>query len=139
MRCDTPAVTGQNKAGFYRRLSSIVFVMYLGTAGLVQAYPAGRFGLAVSLASGALFFAVLVTGGLLVAQRMDEFQRTLLTQSFLWATIGTMGFASIYGYVEAAPGSHVPHLPLLVLPVTLVLLTVATKAFFFRRNRADSE
>ena len=89
--------------------------------------------------AGAFYFAFFVVIGVLAMGMRDEFQRVLLTRSFLWATIITMGLTMIWGFVELRSHGTVPHLPVLVLPAVLVAFTAAAKVFFFRQHKSPAE
>ena len=95
--------------------------------------------LALAGVAGAAFFAELVSVGLLVTRLRDEFQRTLLTRSFIWATLITMGFTTTWGFVELHARGAVPHLDIIWIPIALVCVTAAAKLFIFRQYRPQSE
>jgi hypothetical protein len=69
----------------------------------------------------------------------DEFQRVLLTQSFVWATVITMGFATVWGFVETFSHGTVPHFPVILVPAVLSLTTAAAKVFIFRKHKSPAE
>jgi hypothetical protein len=96
-------------------------------------------GMVLAGLAGASFFTELVSVGLMVTRLRDEFQRILLTRSFIWATLITMGFATIWGFMEQHASGNVPHLDVLWIPVILVCVTAGAKVFIFRQYRPASE
>ena len=94
-------------------------------------------GIILAGVAGAAFFAELLSVGLLTMRLRDEFQRVLLTRSFIWATLITMAFSTIWGFVELhAPGA-VPHLDIIWIPMILICVTTAAKLLIFRRYQAQ--
>ena len=85
------------------------------------------------------FFGELVAVGLLVMKRLDEFQRILMTQSFVCATVVTMLFATVYGVLELHGHGLIPHVDVLWMPVVLIVLTALTKVLIFRRHKSPAE
>ena len=96
-------------------------------------------GLALAGVAGASFFAELVSVGLLITRLRDEFQRALLTRSFIWATLITMAFTTTWGVIELREPGAVPHLDIIWIPIALVCVTAAAKLFIFRQYRPQSE
>jgi hypothetical protein len=89
--------------------------------------------------AGAAFFGELISVGLLTTRLRDEFQRTLLIRSFIWATLITMGFATIWGFIELHSRGMVPHLEVIWIPIILLCCTAAAKLLIFRQCRPESE
>lgn len=96
-------------------------------------------GLVLSGFAGAAFFAELISVGLLTIRLRDEFQRTLLMRSFVWATLITMGLSTIWGFIELNSRGAVPHLHVIWIPLILVSITAAAKLLIFHRHKPDSE
>jgi hypothetical protein len=96
-------------------------------------------GLVLAGFAGAAFFAELVSVGLLVTRLRDEFQRALLTRSFVWATLITMAFTTTWGFVELHGHGAVPHLDVIWIPLALVCITAAAKLCIFRQYRPERE
>ena len=94
---------------------------------------------ALAAVAGAAFFAELVSVGLLTLRLRDEFQRILLTRSFVWATLVTMALATVWGSVELHSRGSLPHLSVLWLPITLVCATAIAKLLIFRQHSAQGE
>ena len=92
-------------------------------------------GVLLSAVAGAAFFGELFSAGLLVFRLRDEFQRILLTRSFLWATVITMGLCTIWGFIDLHPHGTIPHLDLIWIPMILVCLTAVAKLLLFRQYR----
>ena len=88
---------------------------------------------------GAAFFAELTTVGILVTRLRDEFQRALLTRSFLWATLITMALTTVLGSIELHGHGAVPHLDILWIPILLVCVTAAAKVCIFRRYKPGGD
>lgn len=100
---------------------------------------AGVLSLVLAGLSGAFFFGELVSFGTLVFGIRDEFQRILLTRAFVAASLITMAFTTIWGFVELHAHGSVPRLQILAIPALLILLTTAAKVFIFRQYRSPSE
>ncbi|MGB6132591.1 MAG: hypothetical protein WBG54_12490 [Acidobacteriaceae bacterium] len=99
----------------------------------------GPAGLTMAGIAGASFFAELVSVGLLVTRLRDEFQRVLLTRSFVWATLITMALTTIWGFVELHAPRTVPHLNVIWIPMILLVVTAGAKLFIFRQYRPENE
>ena len=127
----------------YRRrcqiTASAALVLYIGFSQLSLRLGHGPAGLAAAGVGGACFYAELIALGLLAARLRDEFQRILLTQSFLWATLITMGIATVWGFIELHARGNFPHMPVLVIPAILIVLTTAAKLIIFRRHKSPQE
>jgi hypothetical protein len=89
--------------------------------------------------AGAFIFGEIVALTFLAVRIRDVFQRVLLTQSFLWASVLTMAFATIWGMVELHSHETLPHVPILVVPFLLVILTAAAKLVIFRQHKSPAE
>jgi hypothetical protein len=127
---------------FRRRCQVIAgssLVLYMACSQLSLRYPHGLLSLVLAGLAGAAFFTEFLSVAFLLVRTFDEFQRILLTRSFLWATVITMGFATIWGFVELHSHGTVPHLPILLMPVILVCVTVAAKLLIFRQYRSPAE
>jgi hypothetical protein len=96
-------------------------------------------GLALAGVAGASFFAEMLSFGLLVTRLRDEFQRILLTRSFVWATLITMALTTIWGFIELHARGSVPHLNVVWIPIILVCVTAGAKVFIFRQYRPEIE
>lgn len=118
---------------------SVSLVLFLGCSQLASRYPNGMLSPILAGLAGAFFFAELVSSGLLLLRMRDEFQRILLTRSFLWATVITMGFATVWGFVEVHGHGMVPEVPILSVPAVLIFVTAAAKLLIFRKYRSPSE
>lgn len=114
-------------------------ILYLVCSQLSLHLHTGLLSLVLAGLSGAFFFAELVSFGTLVFGIRDEFQRILLTRAFLAASLITMAFTTVWGFVELHAHGSVPHLHLLAIPLMLILLTTAAKVFIFRQYRSPSE
>ncbi len=89
--------------------------------------------------ASALFFAEMVNVGLLITRLRDEFQRILLTRSFVWGTLTTMAFTTIWGFIELRARGVVPHLDSIWVPIVLICITAASKLLIFRQYRPENE
>ena len=96
-------------------------------------------GVALAGLAGAGFFAELISVGLLITRLRDEFERTLLARSFIWATIITMAFTTIWGFIELHARGSVPHLDIIWIPMILVCATAGAKLFIFRQYRPEND
>jgi hypothetical protein len=122
-----------------QKITSLCLIAYLVCAHFVPDMPTSRFKLVLAGLAGAFFFTLLISSGLLVVSKKDEFQRILLTRSFLWATVITMGFATIWGFVDLFSPNSVPHIPLIFLPMILLCVTAGAKLLIFRQHRSPNE
>jgi hypothetical protein len=123
----------------YGALASVFFLLMMACELLLPSAPHGIPSLVVAGGIGAFFCAELATFALLALSRFDEFQRVLLTRSFIWATFATMALCSIWGFVELHGRAEVPHLQLMMLPVILALFTAAAKLILFRQHKSPAE
>jgi hypothetical protein len=98
-----------------------------------------RIGVVLAAVAGAAFFAELISVGLMITRLRDEFQRALLVKSFLWATVGTMAFVTVWGSMELHGRGQVPHLDVIWVPMMLVCATALAKLFVFRQHRVVYE
>ncbi len=96
-------------------------------------------GLMLAGVAGASFFTELVSVGLLITRLRDEFQRTLLTRSFIWGTLVTMAFTTIWGSIELRARGVVPHLDIIWIPMILICVTAGAKLLIFRQYRPANE
>ena len=117
-------------------LSLVLFVTCSRVASRMRDSPAA---LVLAGLAGAALFAELISVGLLVTRLRDEFQRTLLIRSFLWATLITMALATIWGFVELQSPGAVPHVDVIWIPFVLVCFTAGAKLLIFRQYRPESE
>ena len=98
-----------------------------------------RVGVVLAGVAGASFFAELVSVGLLITKLRDEFQRILLTRSFIWGTLITMAFTTIWGFIELHARGATPHLDIVWIPIILICVTAGAKVFIFRQYRPEHE
>jgi hypothetical protein len=120
-------------------IASSCLLLFIICSRLAAQYPNGLLSLVLDGCAGAFFFAELISVGLLILHIRDEFQRILLTRSFLWATVITMGFTTIWGFIELHSHGTVPHLPTIFLPIVLICVTAAAKLLIFRQHRSPVE
>ena len=119
--------------------TSISLVLYIACIQASSRIHNGAAALTLAGIAGAFFFAELISVGLLVTRLRDEFQRALLTRSFVWATLITMALTTIWGFVELHARDTVPHLNILWIPTILLVVTAGAKLFIFRQYRAENE
>jgi hypothetical protein len=103
-----------------RRL--IVFSVLLALAGSLDAWvfirrhPTGVLAYALAVLPALPMIGIMADFGLYVAALKDEVMRSIIYQSMLWSIGATLGFTTVWGFLEAFV--HIPHLqPLLVMPV----------------------
>ena len=118
---------------------SLSLVFYFACSQASLRFHNAPTGLALAGLAGAAFFTELFTVGVLVTRLRDEFQRTLLMRSFLWGTVITMAFTTVWGFIELHARGAVPHLDLIWIPMILVCVTAAAKLFIFRQYRVEHE
>jgi hypothetical protein len=119
--------------------TGLSLVVYIACSQAALRIHGNAIGLVLSGFAGAAFFAELVSVGLLTARLRDEFQRTLLMRSFVWATLITMGCTTIWGFIEMHSRGTVPHLDVIWIPMILVCFTAAAKLLIFRHYRPESD
>jgi hypothetical protein len=127
---------------FQRRcqiVTGLCLVLYVTCSQASERMRGSPVGLVLAGIAGAAFFAELISVGLLTTRLRDEFQRTLLIRSFVWATLITMGFATIWGFIELHARGRVPHLDVIWIPIILLCCTAAAKLLIFRQYRPESE
>jgi hypothetical protein len=95
--------------------------------------------LALAAIAGVALFSELMSVGLLVTRIRDEFQRILLTRSFVWATLITMAFATVWGSMEMRARIAVPHVDIIWIPIIFVCVMAGAKVLIFRQYRPESE
>jgi hypothetical protein len=120
-------------------VASACLVLYIACSQLSLHAGTGPLGLTLAGLAGASIFGEFVAVTFLVVRIRDEFQRVLLTQSFLWASVLTMAFATIWGMIELHSHDTVPHIPILVVPFILIILTAAAKLIIFRQHKSPAE
>jgi len=83
--------------------------------------------------------AVIVIVGIYLVEETDEFERTVMVQSILWATGGVLGLTTVWGFLEmfaeAAPKQTmvVGHLqPFWLWPLFMVLMGISTPLIRWR-------
>jgi hypothetical protein len=119
--------------------ASACLITYIVCSQLSLHVGTGRLGLTLAGLAGASIFGELVAVAFLAVRIRDEFQRILLTQSFLWASLLTMAFVTIWGFIELHGHDSVPHLPILIIPCILIVLTTAAKLIIFRQHKSPVE
>jgi hypothetical protein len=136
------AVRNPSDRRFVRRclLAAVLcLVVYLVSSQTVLRIPQGALTIPLAGLAGLGLFGELVSVGLLILRKQDEFQRVLLTRSFLWAAVITMGLTTVWGNLELCARQLVPHLDIIWIPLILVFVTAAAKLLIFRKYRADHE
>lgn len=75
--------------------------------------------------------AVIAIVGLYLTEEPDEFERTVMVQSMLWAIGGTLGFTTIWGFLEIFAG--ITHFsPFLDFPLFWFIVGVVTPIIRWR-------
>jgi hypothetical protein len=120
-------------------VGSMCLVLYIASSQLSLRVGQGPRGLTLAGLGGAFFFGEIIAVTFLVVRIRDEFQRTLLTQSFLWASVLTMAFATIWGFIELHGHDTLPHIPILIVPFLLITLAAAAKLIIFRQHKSPVE
>jgi hypothetical protein len=120
-------------------VTSISLILYMACSQASIRIHNGPAGMTLAGIAGASFFAEVFGVGLLVTRFRDEFQRALLTRSFVWATLITMALTTIWGSVELHARGTVPHLDIIWIPIILVVVTAGAKLFIFRQYRPENE
>lgn len=89
---------------------SCYVVAILGVSWLFRHHPpAGLLAYALAVLPALPILAVLVIIGLYLLEERDEFQRTVVTQTQLWAIGGTLAVTTFWGFLERfTPVQHLP-------------------------------
>uniref|UniRef100_B0T2H3 Uncharacterized protein n=1 Tax=Caulobacter sp. (strain K31) TaxID=366602 RepID=B0T2H3_CAUSK len=107
----------------------LVTAVSLGRHGLA----AGPWGYLIALAPAVAVLACIASVGFYLAEETDEFARTTLIHSLLWGAAGTLGAATIWGFLETF--DKAPHVPTwAAVPVFAVFMGLA-QALIARRYR----
>lgn len=123
----------------YQRVTAACFLLYLACSQIAQRFPLSPLRLTLAGLSGCFFVAMVIGAGLRILRLRDEFQRILLTRSFVWATVITMAVATVWGFVETFSRGTVGHLPTILLPAILICAMAAAKVLIFRQYRPSGE
>jgi hypothetical protein len=137
-----PPVTNDSNRRFRRQCQIAVassLVLYVTCSQASLRLHNSATGLVLSGLAGAFFFTEVLSFGLLVTRLRDEFQRILLTRSFVWATLITMCVTTIWGFIELHGHGRVPHLNVIWIPMLLICVTAAAKMLIFRQYRPENE
>lgn len=116
-------------------ISMTAYVILLVTAvGLGRNGAAeGDWGYLIALAPSIGVLGAIASVGLYLAEETDEFARTSLIQSLLWAIAGTLSVATVWGFLETF--DKAPHVPTwAAVPVFAVFMGLA-QAVISRRYR----
>jgi hypothetical protein len=62
--------------------------------------PAGALAYLLALLPGMAIVGVIISVGLYIAEETDEFQRTILIQSMIWAIGATLSITTVWGFLE---------------------------------------
>jgi hypothetical protein len=119
--------------------ASACLVLYIACSQLSLHAGRGPIGLTLAGLGGAAFFGEVVAIAFLAVRIRDEFQRALLTQSFLWASVLTMALVTVWGFIELHSHDTLPRIPILIVPFLLIVLTAAAKLIIFRQHKSPAE
>ena len=90
-------------------------------------HPSGLAAYALALLPALPIVAVMAVVGIYLTEEKDEFQRTVLVQSMLWAIGLTLSAATLWGFLELI--LKVPHFQLyLAFPVFWVMVAFSAGA-----------
>jgi hypothetical protein len=107
----------------------LVAAVSLARQGLAE----GAWGYAIALAPTIGVLGAIATVGFYLAEETDEFARTTVMHSLLWATAGTLSIATIWGFLETF--DKAPHVATwATVPVFAVVMGLA-QALIARRYR----
>ena len=96
-------------------------------------------GFALSALGSIAIFGEIVAVALITMKRLDEFQRVLMIQSFLWATVLTMFASTVYGMLELHSHGELPRCPVIAVPGMQLLFLAFIKLLIFRRHKSPAE
>jgi len=122
---------------YYLRFAIAMGVYVFALVGAIAALrfvpPGGALRFPLALAPAIPLVGVIVALGRYLVEEDDEFRRTLLVQSMLWALGGTLVVTTVWGFLQE--WASVPRLPLyLVFPIFCIGMAIA-QPFLFRRYR----
>jgi hypothetical protein len=120
-------------------VAAVSLLLYMVCSQASQRVVDRRLGVVLAGIAGVAFFAELTSVALMITRLRDEFQRALLVRSFLWATVATMAFTTVWGFIEMHGRGQVPHLDVIWVPLILVCATAVAKVLIFRQHRAAYE
>jgi len=104
-----------------------LYVAFLFMASWVfrHGHPAGVMMYALAVLPALPILAVLVIVGMYLNEEPDEFERTVMVQSMLWAIGGVLGTATVWGFLQMfAPVA--PLQPFWLFPLFWFLVGVST-------------
>lgn len=107
----------------------LVTAVSLGRQGLAD----GSWGYLIALAPSVGLLGAIASVGLYLAEETDEFARTTLMHSLLWATAGTLSVATIWGFLENF--DKAPHVPTWVMAPVFAVFMGFAQALIARRYR----
>ena len=107
----------------------LVTAVSLGRQGLAE----GPWGYVIALAPSVGVLGGIATVGFYLAEETDEFARTTLIHSLLWATAGTLGVATIWGFLETF--DKAPHVPTWALVPVFAMFMGLAQTLIARRYR----
>jgi hypothetical protein len=114
-------------------MSAYVILLVTAVALGRQGLAAGSWGYLIALAPSVGVLGAIASVGFYLAEETDEFARTTLIQSLLWATAGTLSVATIWGFLESF--DKAPHVPTwATVPIFAVFMGFA-QALIARRYR----
>lgn len=107
----------------------LVTAVSLGRQGLAD----GSWGYLIALAPSVGVLGAIASVGLYLAEETDEFARTTLMHSLLWATAGTLSVATIWGFLENF--DKAPHVPTWAMAPVFAVFMGFAQALIARRYR----
>jgi hypothetical protein len=138
MGCNELTTAGKT---YSRRLAGamVLYVLALFLAEAAMKHTRGNMPatLALAVVPSLPIVAVLVIIALYLREERDEFQRDMTMQTLLWGMGGTLGVATVYGFVEQF--THAPHFPAYWVFVLFWLFTGTARMVYWARFRGGRD
>jgi hypothetical protein len=134
MICTTDNPAKRRYSARFRIVMTVYVVFLLLTVWVFKHYhPTGVAAYLLAVLPALPIVAMIVFGGLYLAEEKDEFVRNVTIQSLLWGIGGTLAITTVWGFLEDF--ANVPRLDLyLVFPLFWFLVGASTP-FVKRRYR----
>lgn len=137
--CERIPAARQQEVRNLRKWLAVATAVFLPLNSLGVVRPMhGATGIILAALAGVGFVSMIALGFTILLRTSDEFRRTMLIRSVLWATGITLGLVAIYGYVDLLHPEALPRIPLLVIPVSFIFVLTAAKLLVFRQHRIDA-
>jgi hypothetical protein len=110
-----------------------VFVLTAVIFTFIVARPTGPVAILLAILPAIPVVVVFTLAGRFLARVTDEFLRTVMTQSILWATGATLALATVWGFLELF--RVVPHVPMVAIAPLWSAMLVPAGLIVWRKYR----